>query len=402
MGILNKLFGKRPGVKISGGNNLIPPYLTPTQKLIFLNMDSQDGVAVFNKLWVAYKCISMVGENVSTLPVDVVDSNGDKVEDKITQSFLHNPNPLDTNTDLLEQFTNFFLMSGDGYIWQVEGLDSDYWTLMSQNVKAIPGDSAKGEMPIKGYRDNSNDKSVFYPVESVIHLKSFNPESRINGMSRLQAGMSEISFAEQMGNYKNSLYANQAVIPGALSTDGSLTDEQFKRLIKQFNENHAGTSNAGRNLLLEAGLKYVPMAFSPTDLGIIKSESMTESKIASLIGAGLSDMLNLSEQRNYANYREARKAFYEETIIPIGKKINALLDKFFYPDGSRHFQIRMNEISALRMSAEELDKKWWITPNNRRTLDGFEPMDNPLMDKIYLPSALIDIDFMGGSDNSKL
>jgi len=397
MGILNKLFGKKPQVKTIAGLR----YLTPTQQAIFLSMNSGDGVDVFNKLWVAYKCITMIGENVSTLPVDLVDVKGDAVEDKITQSFINNPNPLDTYTDMIEQFSSYYVLNGNAYIKQVDGLNSDYWVLMSQNVTPIKGDPAKSEPPIKGYKDASNSKEIIYPSDQIIHMKSFNPASRISGISRLQAGMGEIKFAELVSDYKNNLYDNQATPSGVLYHDGNLTDQQFEELKKMLKENHAGTRNAGESLLLEAGLKWEKMGFSPADLNIIKSESMTEGKIASLLGVP-PEMLNLAEQKNYANYREARRAFYEETILPIGKKINAVFNKFFYPDGSRHFKIQRNEIDALRLLPEEIDKMWWITPNNRRTLDGFEPMVDKAMDRIYIPANFIDINFVGGEDNNNL
>ncbi|GAH04891.1 unnamed protein product, partial [marine sediment metagenome] len=215
------------------------------------------------------------------------------------------------------------------------------------------------------------------------------------------SGVSEVSFAEQMGNYKNSLYANQATIPGALSTDGALSDEQFERLQEQFKQNYGGTGNAGKNLLLEAGLKYTPMALSPTDLGMIKSESMTEAKICSLIGVP-PELLNLTDQKNYSNYKEARRGFYTETVLPTGKQVWAALNRYFFPDGNTRFVIDKSEIDILRPEATELDTAWWMTPNQKRKAMGLSKSDDPAMDETYIPSNYVDINLMSGGDNNNL
>ena len=403
MNIFSKLFGKS---EVKSGAVGLWNILPPIQKAIFLNMKADDGIDVFKKLWVAYKATMMVGDAVSSLPVRVQDSKGDKVsgdaiKNKAVQSFLYNPNPLDSNSELIKQLVNYLVMDGAGYIHKTDSVlgNNDYWVLMSQNIKPIAG--GIDEPVIKRYDSHTGTGIIHYPPESIIHVRDFNPENRIIGMSRISAGVSEVEFAEQMGNYKNSLYANKATIPGALSTDGSLTDEQFARLKKQFNEEHAGTDNAGKNLILEAGLKYTPMAFSPTDLGIIQSESMTESKISSLIGVP-PELLNLTDQKNYANYSEARKGFYIETVLPTGKQVWSILNRYFFPDGNYKFIIDKTEIDVLRPDAAELNTSWWMTPNQKRAAAGLEKMDDPAMDKVYIPSTMVDIDMLGMEDNNNL
>lgn len=408
MGILNKWFGKKPETK-SGGGMSFHNLFTPVQWQIFLNMDAGDGIDVFKKLWVAYKATMMIGENVSSLPMLVEDNKGNKVagdeiNNKEVQSLLYHPNPLDSGIDLIKQYTNFLVMNGNGYILIVDSAigNPDYWVLASQNVEPIEGDPSKGEPILKGYAyTTQKGRQIVYPPESIIQVKDFNPASRIKGMSRISAGVSEVSFAEQMSNYKNSLYRNQATIPGALSTDGSLTDEQFQRLSKQFREDHEGTSNAGKHVLLEAGLKFTPMALSPTDLGMIKSETMTEAKICSLYGVP-PELLNLTDQKNYSNYKEARRGFYTETVLPTGKQVWAALNRYFFPDGNMRFVIDKSEIDILRPEAEELNTSWWMTPNQKRKAQGLSKSDDPLMDEIYIPSSLMPMDLMGGGDNNNL
>ena len=402
-----KWFGRKQELKtVSGGHNLIPPYLTSIHKQIFLHMDKGDGIDIFKKLWVVYKASVMIGDNVSSLPIIVKDKNGnkidgDKINNKAVQSFLYKPNPLDSNSELIKQFVMFLVNNGNGYINVVDGINPDYWTLMSQHVTPIAGDTLVGEPIIKSYDYKPNDRIIHYPPEQIIHVKDFNPCDRIKGMSRISAGASEVGFAERMSNFKNNLYDNQAKPSGVLTTTSNLTDEQKKRLKEQSKGQYGGTGNAGNIMLLDNGLTWEQLSLSPADLDLIRSESMTESKLSTLMGVP-PELLDIADKKQYANYKEARKGFYIETVLPVGKQVWAALNRYFFPDGNMRFVIDRSEIDVLRPEAVDLNTAWWITPNQKRAAQGLDKSDDPAMDLYYIPSNFIDINLLSGGGNESL
>lgn len=367
--------------------------LSRIQQEIVLGMDSENWVALYKKLWVLYKCVNMISENVGALPYSLQNASGDEVTDGISNSLQNYPNPLDTGVELIEQLTSYTLLDGNGYVFVNGVVNPEMWVLMSQFIEPLAGDK---ENPIRDYKSTAKNDTRIYSPDEVIHIRMFNPSDRINGMSPLQAGSPEVGFAKRLNNYKNNLYDNQGTPSGSLSTDQNLTPEQYQELIKQIRGEYAGTKNAGKLMVLEAGLKFMQMGMSPSDLDLIRSENMTESKIASLYGVPVELIGDLGEQKNYSNYREARKAFYEETVIPMAKKILAGFNRHFWSDGSKKFVINYSEISALKPTSEELNAAYWLTPNEKRSRQGLPKSEDFGMDKYYIPSSYVAIEDLAG------
>ena len=377
--------------------------LTPIQWDLFKKQANKTGTSIYTKLWVAARCISMISENVATLPFEVKNKAGEKVDnEKKFEKFVKKPNPADTGIEVIDQFISYYLLTGAGYIYKNFGVFStDYYTLQSQNVTPI-GNNEIIEA-ITGYDYKENGRQQTYSIDDIISIKSFNPNSRILGLPRLTAAAKEAEYLGLTDNYKNNLYKNQASPSGIMETDHVLSEDEYNRLNKQIQETYAGVQNAGKVGLLENGLKWKGMSFNPTDLDLIKSELYTESAIATLYGVPIELLGHLAEKKNRANYKEARSAFYVETVIPLANKIVGMLNREFYGDSDLHITINKTEIPELRPTTEDLKGQYWTSPNYKRSVQGIEVKEDELMDKIYLDSNKIAIEDLNEiEDNTEL
>jgi phage portal protein BeeE len=78
---------------------------------------------------------------------------------------------------------------------------------------------------------------------------------------------------------------------------------------------HQGARNAGRPMLLEGGLDWKPMGFSPSDMEFHETKQAAAREIA--IAFGVPPMLmGIPGDATYANYQEANRAFYRLTVLP--------------------------------------------------------------------------------------
>ncbi len=92
-----------------------------------------------------------------------------------------------------------------------------------------------------------------------------------------------------------------------------LTDEQFERLDEQVNEKYAGSSAAGKILLLEGGLYWQQMSMSPHDMDFLNSRNTTARDIAGVLQYP-SMLLGIPGDNTYSNQKEARMSLWEDTI----------------------------------------------------------------------------------------
>jgi HK97 family phage portal protein len=90
---------------------------------------------------------------------------------------------------------------------------------------------------------------------------------------------------------------------------------------------HQGARNAGRPMLLEGGLDWKPMGFSPSDMEFQKTKEAAAREIA--IAFGIPPMLlGIPGDATYANYQEANRAFYRLTVLPLAQKVLADLARW--------------------------------------------------------------------------
>ena len=100
---------------------------------------------------------------------------------------------------------------------------------------------------VGGYEySRSATQKVRLDPEEVVHLKYPNPESLYYGRSPLQAAAETVDAHESMKTVQFNLMKRGAFPGGALEVEGSLSEEQQKRLRAQFEDKYAGRDNSGK------------------------------------------------------------------------------------------------------------------------------------------------------------
>jgi HK97 family phage portal protein len=126
--------------------------------------------------------------------------------------------------------------------------------------------------------------------------------------------------------WNKALLDNAARPSGAMvyaPGDGSvLSPEQFERVRREMEAAFSGAANAGRPMLLEGGLDWRAMSLSPAEMDFVGLKAAAAREIA--LAFGVPPMLmGLPGDNSYANYREANKALWRQTILPLVGKIGA-------------------------------------------------------------------------------
>ena len=160
---------------------------------------------------------------------------------------------------------------------------------------------------------------------------------------------------------------------------GHLSDEQFKRLKEELEENYQGAVNAGRPFLLEGGLKWQQIALSPQDMEFVQSKNISSREIA--LAFGVPPMiLGIPGDNTYANYAEANRAIWRLTLLPLLEKLCAGLNHWLVPRFGPDLRLDFDR-DAIPALTFERDMLWnrvgmapFLTPNEKRKILGFEPL----------------------------
>ncbi len=234
---------------------------------------------------VGFRSVKLIAEAAAALPLIVQDGQR-RYEDHPIVRLIRRPNQAQGKAELFEALFGQLLLSGNGYIEAVGGADGspeELHVLRSDRMSLIPG--ADG-WPVAYEYSVGSKKHRFHLGEGpppICHVKSFHPQDDHYGLSPLQAAASAVDVHNSASRWSKALLDNAARPSGAIvyrgvDGQGALSPEQYDRLQEEMEAYHQGARNAGRPMLLEGGLDWKPMGFSPSDMEFQKRRRRRRGK----------------------------------------------------------------------------------------------------------------------------
>tara|TARA_B110000003_G_C16645074_1_gene531696 strand:- start:1859 stop:3049 length:1191 start_codon:yes stop_codon:yes gene_type:complete len=338
---------------------------------------------------VGFRAVRLIAEAAAALPMVLQDKER-RYESHPVLSLLDAPNPAQTRADLLEALFGQILLSGNGYLEAVlstSGMPIELHVLRSDRMSLVPGSDgwpAAYDYTVAGRKRRFE---VSGSTCQICHIRSFHPHDDHYGLSPLQAAAQALDVHNSASRWSKALLDNAARPSGAIvyrgrDGQGSLSDDQYDRLVNELETHHQGARNAGRPMLLEGGLDWKPMGFSPSDMEFQKTKEAAAREIA--VAFGVPPMiLGIPGDATYANYQEANRAFYRLTVLPLAHRVAAHLGRWLSTLSVEPVSLRLDldEIPALAL---ERDAQWrrvaeadFLSDEEKRRLLGL-PMMNGL------------------------
>ena len=325
---------------------------------------------------IAQRSVRIVAEGVGGAPIACAD---DRLARLIACSCGSQP--------LLEVLAAQLALHGNAFVQilkDASGVPVELYPLRPERVQVVAGEDG---WPA-AYRYVLADRTLTIALEdedgwpNVIHLKGFHPLDDHYGAGCLAAAAPAVAIHNAASEWNRALLANAARPSGALvydSGDGAaLSAEQFDRLKAELQSAFQGQANAGRPMLLEGGLDWKAMSLSPADMDFAALKEAAARDIALAFGVPPM-LLGLPGDNTYANYREASRALWRLTLLPLaGKILNGLqagLADWF--DAAP--RIDLDRVPAL---ADDREKLWsqvtaadFLTPAEKREMLGLKPQE---------------------------
>jgi HK97 family phage portal protein len=301
---------------------------------------------------VAQRSVRIVAEGVGSAPVACDDARLAKL---LAKSCGSQP--------LLEVLAAQLALHGNAYVQLVKdgaGVPVELFPLRPERVQVVAGDDG---WPA-AYRYVLADRTLTIALEdehgwpNIIHLRGFHPTDDHYGAGCLAAAAPAVAVHNAASEWNRALLANAARPSGALvyagEDGGALSAEQFDRLKSELQAAFQGHGNAGRPMLLEGGLDWKAMSLSPADMDFATLKAAAARDIALAFGVPPM-LLGLPGDNTYANYREANRALWRLTLLPLaGKILNGLHEGLsdWFADGA---SVDLDRVPAL---AEDRERLW--------------------------------------------
>ncbi|NND41215.1 MAG: phage portal protein [Silicimonas sp.] len=276
---------------------------------------------------VGFRAVKLIAEAAAAIPLVLQDEER-RFDVHPLLSMIRRPNPGQGQAEMFEALFGQMLLSGNGYVEAVldgAGAPFELHVLRSDRMRVVPGTDGwpvAFEYAVGGRKHRF---PVADGVSTVCHVKAFHPQDDHYGLSPMQAAAQAVDVHNSASAWSKALLDNAARPSGAIvynggEGQGTMSADQYDRLLSEMEAYHIGARNAGRPMLLEGGLDWKPMGFSPSDMEFQKTKESAAREIA--LAFGVPPMLmGIPGDATYANYQEANRAFYRLTVLPLVGKV---------------------------------------------------------------------------------
>jgi len=331
---------------------------------------------------VGFRSVKLIAEAAAALPL-VLQNAEQRFDTHPLVDLVARPNPMQGRAELLEALYSQMLLTGNGYVEAVSDGGThpqELHVLRSDRMSVVPGRDGwpvAYEYALGGRKHRFNVVSDAAPI---CHIKSFHPQDDHYGFSPMQAAAMAVDVHNSASRWSKALLDNAARPSGAIvyrgaEGQGSMNTDQYERLVSEMESHHQGARNAGRPMLLEGGLDWKPMGFSPSDMEFQKTKEAAAREIALAFGVPPM-LLGIQGDATYANYQEAHRAFYRLTVLPLATRVTASLAHWLASHTGEAIEIKpdLDQVPAL---AAERDAQWrrvaeadFLTQAEKRALLG--------------------------------
>jgi HK97 family phage portal protein len=300
---------------------------------------------------------------------------------------IRRPNAAQGRADLFEALYGFLLLSGNAYLEAVPGgaaLPGELHVLRPDRMSLVPG--ADGWPAAYDYSvgGRTHRFAMTGGPPPICHIRTFHPQDDHFGFSPLQAAAVAVDVHNSASAWSKALLDNAARPSGAIvyrgvDGQGNLSADQYDRLVSEMESHHQGARNAGRPMLLEGGLDWKPMGFSPSDMEFQQTKEAAAREIA--VAFGIPPMLmGVPGEATYANYQEAHRAFYRLTVLPLAGKVTAAISHWLSTFTGEEVELRPDPDQVPALAAER-DQQWarvgaadFLSPAEKRAALGLPPL----------------------------
>jgi len=240
------------------------------------------------------------------------------IEDHPLLDLINRPNHRMSQFDLWSITMIYADLSGLSYWEQIRGPMGntvELWPLRPDRMHPIP-DPVKVvsayEYRIPGL------EPIIIPAENVIEYQVFDPLSLYMGIAPATVAAKALDIDIAQTNYLKLFFDSGGMPPGIIKTKKKLLDADVTDIRRRWRQRYGGYTQWMEPAVLDLDAEYKKTGFSFEEMGFQVLDERSEVRVCMsfmippiLIGARVG-----LDRATYANFREARTSFWEETMVP--------------------------------------------------------------------------------------
>ncbi len=216
---------------------------------------------------------------------------------------------------------------------------------------------------------------ITYSPSEIIHIKENSFYSIYRGVPRLSPALRTIQLMMSMRKFQDNFFKNGAVPGLVLKSPNTLSEKIKERMLVSWAARYKPDAGGRRPLIPDGGIevdKISNVNFKELDF----QAAISENEKIILKAIGIPPIL--LDSGNNANIRPNMRLYYLETVLPIVRKINFAMERFF------GFVVKEDVTDIPALQPELADQASYfaslvntgiMTPNEARKILGYDEIE---------------------------
>lgn len=337
----------------------------------------------YEDLEVVNRGVNLIVDDVSEIPIRVGTqiSGMQSVVKGIKRSRVElllnkEPNPFQDISTFRRNLITDFLIDGNIFIY----FDGAHLYHLPANKMTI---HASDSTYIEKFTFN---EQISYKPTEIIHIKDNSFYSIYRGVSRLKPALRTMVLTRSMRDFQDNFFKNGAVPGLVLKSPNTLSEKIKERMIQSWTARYRPDAGGRRPLILDGGIEIDSVSnvnFKELDF----QAAIEENEKIILKALGVPPLM--LDSGNNANIRPNMRMYYLETILPIVRKMNFALERYF----GFLLSEDITDIPALQPELRDQSQYYTslvnagiISPNEARGSLGFEAVEG--YDDLRVPANI--------------
>lgn len=270
-------------------------------------------------VWVRV-CIDKIGKAIATPQWEVVDKSTKKViPNHELANLINAPNPFQTRRAFFTAATAYLKLAGNVYTEKViidslvnkRKLVSELWLHRPDLIAPIPDtrEFISGYLLQPRYGERKEiDKN------RIMHMMYPDPLNPYVGLSPIASAHRSVTTSTSAATWNQAMLDNYAIPSGVLSTDKTLVPADRISLKEEVLQEYTDKERFSP-MVLWGGLKWQQLTLPHSEMQFMEQAAENTKEFCAVLGCP-AIVAGAEISPTYANYKEARLAFWEDEIIP--------------------------------------------------------------------------------------
>ena len=374
-----------------------------------------DSFADYAKVYESYvwvrRAVGLIARALSSLPVRVLDAEGNHLEDHPLSRLLAFANDSYDASTLWELWVVHMMLAGEAFLEVVDGAGGQpvqVWARRPDRVVIIP-DASRPLYPLPlSYRIQVDDRVMEVDRPHMVHFRFHHPLNPWRGLAPIAAvrqGVIIDIFAQAWAK----LFLQRGARPDyAVIARQGITRSEREELEMRFLAKYGGPSGWHRPVVLEEGVTDIkPISHPPRDVEWLDQRRFSRDEVGSIFG--VPDEIMGFGRDTYENFETAYRVFWLLTVLPLVRFRDSMLQRHFsmVQPVLRPGERVVTDVSGVSVLQEdllpkvEIAERLWKMGVPLNVLDerlglGLGPV--PGGNVAYVPASMLAVDQLSGDE----